>query len=48
MAILDNNPSFTYINVRNMVVIFEHVAYPINDIYTNQKYLYWDLSTPNE
>ena len=48
MAILDNNPSFTYINVRNMVVIFEHVAYPINDIYTNQKYLYWDLSTPND
>ena len=48
MAILDNNPSFTYINIRNMVVVFENMAYSINDIYTNQKYLYWDLSTPND
>ena len=27
MAILDNNPSFTYINIRNMVVVFENMAY---------------------
>ncbi len=48
MAILNNNPSFRYINIRNMVVVFENRAYPINDMYTNQKYLYWDLSTPND
>ena len=48
MAILNNNPSFRYINIRNMVVVFANRAYPINDMYTNQKYLYWDLSTPND
>ena len=48
MPILDNNPSFRYINIRNMVVIFEDRAYSINDMYTNQKYIYWDLKTPND
>lgn len=48
MPILDNNPSFRYINIRNIVVIFEDRAYSINDMYTNQKYIYWDLKTPND
>lgn len=47
MSILDNNPSFTYVNVKNLVVIFEGMAYGIDNMYTNQKYIYWDKSTPN-
>ena len=47
MSILDNNPSFTYVNVKNLVVIFEGMAYGVDNMYTNQKYIYWDKSTPN-
>ena len=47
MAILDNNPSFTYVKVQNLVVIFDGKAYTVNNMYTNEKYIYWDSKTPN-
>lgn len=47
MSVRDNNPTFTYISVKNLSIIYNNMSYNISNIYTNKKYLYWDLSTPN-
>ena len=40
MAFLDNNPTFTYVKVSNLSILYEDRMYAIQDIYTNCKYLY--------
>lgn len=47
MSVRDNNPTFTYVSVKNLSIIYNNMSYNISNIYTNKKYLYWDLSTPN-
>ena len=43
----DNNPTFTYVKVKGLTIIYNNYPYAIMDMYTNCKYLYWDLSSPN-
>ena len=43
----DNNPTFTYVKVKGLTIVYNNNSYPITDIYTNCKYLYWDTSRPN-
>ena len=38
---LDNNPTFTYVRVKGLTIIYNNNSYVIRDIYTNCKYLYW-------
>lgn len=47
MAFLDNNPTFTYVKVSNLSILYQDRMYAIQDIYTNCKYLYWDTKNPN-
>jgi len=47
MAFLDNNPTFTYVKCSNLSIIYNNMSYEIQNTYTNCKYLYWDLKTPN-
>lgn len=47
MAFLDNNPTFTYVKCSNLSIIYNNMSYEIQNTYTNCKYLYWDLNTPN-
>lgn len=47
MAFLDNNPTFTYVKVSNLSILYQDRMYAIQDIYTNCKYLYWDTTSPN-
>lgn len=46
MAILDNNPTFKYVSIKNMIIEFNKEKYPIANFYSNKKYLYWDASQP--
>lgn len=48
MGVRDNNPTFKYINVTDLVITHDDTRYPINNIYTNKKYLIWDKSIPYE
>lgn len=47
MACLDNNPSFGYIAVRNLVITYNGVPYAIANMYTNKKYVIWNKDNPN-
>ena len=42
MALNNNTPANTYIYIDNLVITFENQSYPINNIYTNKKYIYFD------
>lgn len=49
MACLSNTPSFTYVSVQNMVIGHKNVYYHIKNMYSNDKYFYWDkLESPYE
>jgi hypothetical protein len=43
----DNNPTFTYVKVKGLTIVYNNISYPIMDMYTSCKYLYWDTSSPN-
>ena len=42
MACLSNTPSFTYVSVQNMVIGYKNIFYNIKNMYSNDKYFYWD------
>lgn len=42
MACLSNTPSFTYVSVQNMVINYSNIYYSIRNMYSNDKYFYWD------
>lgn len=46
MAVLDNSPGLKYIRVEALVVMFNDTMYPVKNIWTKKKYLYWDSSFP--
>ena len=47
MALNNNTPANTYIYIDNLVITFENQSYPINNIYTNKKYIYFDKNKTN-
>ena len=47
MALLDNIPNMGFIYIQNLVITYDNKAYVINNIYTDKKYIYWDLSNPS-
>ena len=46
MALLDNVPSMGYIYIQNLVITYNEKPYVINNLYTNKKYIYWNLDNP--
>ena len=48
MALLDNIPNMGFIYIQNLVITYDNKAYVINNIYTDKKYIYWDLSNPSK
>ena len=42
MACLSNTPSFTYVSVQNMVIGYKNIYYNIKNMYSSDKYFYWD------
>lgn len=42
MACLSNTPSFTYVSVQNMVIGYRNIYYNIKNMYSSDKYFYWD------
>lgn len=42
MACLSNTPSFTYVSVQNMVIGHKNIYYNIKNMYSSDKYFYWD------
>lgn len=43
----DNNPTFSYVKVKGLTIIYNDNSYIIQDMYTSCKYLYWDITSPN-
>lgn len=48
MAIRENTPTFKYVSVENLVITYNNKPYPIKNIYTNKKYLIWNIDAPNQ
>lgn len=46
MSIHNNTPSNTYIYIENLTVTYDSQTYPITNLYTNKKYIYFDLNSP--
>lgn len=46
MALLDNVPSMGYVYVQNLVITYKEKPYVINNLYTNNNYIYWDINNP--
>lgn len=48
MAIENNTPNDGYIFIKDLVIKYEDKLYSINSIYTKDKYVYWDINSPND
>lgn len=46
MSLHNNTPSNTYIYIENLTVTYDSQTYPITNLYTNKKYIYFDLNSP--
>lgn len=46
MALHNNTPSNTYIYIENLTITYNNQTYPITSLYTNKKYIYFDLNNP--
>ena len=46
MALYNNTPSNTYIYIENLTITYDSQTYPIINVYTNKKYIYFDLNQP--
>ena len=46
MALYNNTPSNTYIYIENLTVTYDGQTYPITNVYTNKKYVYFNLNEP--
>ena len=45
MAIENNSPTQKYIYIKDLVIKYSEKLYPINNIYTCNKYVYWKIET---
>lgn len=46
MALHNNTPSNTYVYIENLTITYNNQTYPITNLYTNKKYIYFDLNNP--
>ena len=46
MAFQDNNPTKTYVSVKNLVITYNGLNYAVNDMYSQYKYFYWSVDNP--
>lgn len=46
MALKDNNPTFSYISWKDLLITYENETYQIQNADTNMKYIYWDIMNP--
>ena len=46
MAFQDNNPTRTYVSVKNLVITYNGLNYAVNDMYSQYKYFYWSVDNP--
>ena len=46
MSLHNNTPNNTYIYIENLTVTYDGQTYPITNLYTNKKYIYFDLNNP--
>ena len=44
MALHNNTPSNTYIYIENLTITYDSQTYPITNLYTNKKYVYFNLN----
>ena len=44
MALYNNTPSNTYVYIENLTITYDNRTYPITNIYTNKKYIYFNLN----
>ena len=44
MSLYNNTPSNTYIYIENLTITYNNQTYPITNLYTNKKYIYFDLN----
>lgn len=45
MAIENNSPTQKYIYIKDLVIKYSEKLYPINNLYTSNKYIYWKIET---
>jgi hypothetical protein len=48
MAFQDNNPTRTYVSVKNLVITYNGLNYAVNDMYSQYKYFYWSVDNPTQ
>lgn len=46
MACKSNTPTFKYVTVENLVITYNQTPYPIKNMYTNKKYIIWNIDRP--
>lgn len=46
MALYNNTPSNTYVYIENLTITYNSQTYPITNVYTNKKYVYFNLNDP--
>ena len=44
MSLHNNTPSNTYVYIENLTITYDNKTYPITNIYTNKKYIYFNLN----
>ena len=47
MAIENNAPTKSYIYIKNLSIKYDEQLFPINNIYTKDKYIYWKIKDAN-
>lgn len=48
MSVRENTPTFKYVTVENLVITYNQKPYPIKNMYTNKKYIIWNIDRPNQ
>ena len=48
MAYQDNNPTRTYVSVKNLVITYNNTNYAVDDMYSQDKYFYWSVDNPSK
>ena len=48
MSVRENTPTFKYVAVENLVITYNQKPYPIKNMYTNKKYIIWNIDRPNQ
>lgn len=48
MAIQDNSPTFSYVKIDGISVIWNNEIFMVQDFATNKKYVYWNADVPHQ